>query len=413
LKVESGRQLKSIFGCHFNKKSKTLRYNILHHPKSKAVVELTLTKMMSQALAHNKLPFENSLDKSKKLAKQFHLHHPGQSPTPNRISASSALHFSKEIFNEMEVIYLSGDIPANFRAQAHYYPVDSVTINEKYQLCLQRSARNFGFATSKASTVTSEPKATNNIGSNYALSLKHLKATLNEIYSTAQLMNQDFQYTHGITRVEHLINFINLQQAQLFIIEQLSFCARRFGSKTTYANSTAFSKAWGSEKASPIFAIERKYIPTIDLFNLQLIACHKAIVYLSKLASSYRITSHIKFDIQANPLPIQLSCDRIKTTRLNSKKFYNILNDYKFTKFSEGIPERVNPFKHTIAAALIGKVPQVLLDELMNHDRDGLDFSAPCSTGSALSLELLTTEINTLFSKLDIKIIEFTGESHD
>ncbi|MDQ7058619.1 MAG: hypothetical protein Q9N62_09315 [Ghiorsea sp.] len=217
--------------------------------------------------------------------------------------------------------------------------------------------------------------------------------------------------------MNNLINFINLQQAHLFIIEQLSFCARRFGSKTTYANSTAFTKAWGSEKASPIFAVERKYIPTIDLFNLQLNACHKAVVYLNKLTSSYLITCHIKFDKQANPLPIQLSYDSnnriIKTTRLNSKKFYDLLNDYKFTKFSDGIPERVNPFKHTIAAALLGKVPQVLLDELMNHDRDGLDFSAPWSTGSALSFELLTTEINALVSKLDIKAIEFTGENHD
>ncbi len=417
LKVENGRQLKSIFGCYFNKESKTLRYNILHHPKSKAVVELTLTKMMSQVLAQNKLPFENSLDKSKKLAKQFHLHHPGQSPTPNRISASSALHFSKEIFNEMEVTYLSGDIPANFRAQSHYYPVDSVSLNKKFQSCLNRTARRLGFKTSEKAPIFSKPNTKNEIGSTYALSLHKLKKTLDEIYSTTQLMSQEHQYINGISRVEHLISFVNLQHLQLFIIEQLSFCARRFGAKTSYANSTTFEKAWGSEKASPIFAIERKYIPTINLFNLQLEACHKTIQHLNELASYYRITCPIKFDAQANPLPIKLSFNSnlrlIETTRLNNKKFYELLNQYNFTKFSEGIPERISPFKHTIAATLLGKVPQILLDELMNHDRDGLDFSAPWSTGSALSLNLLTSEINVLFSKLDIKIIALMEDDYD
>jgi hypothetical protein len=415
LKVESGRQLKSIFGCHFNKESKTLRYNILHHPKSKAVIELTLTKMMSQVLAHNKLPFENSLDKSKKLAKQFHLHHPSQSPTPNRISASSALHFSCGIFNQMEVTYLSGDIPANFRAQSHYYPVDSVSLNKKFQSCLDRTAQQLGFKTSETQ-IFSKPNARNEVGSTYALPLHQLKQTIHEIYSTTQFMSQEYQYINGISRVEHLINFINLQHLQLFIIEQLSFCARRFGAKTSYANSTRFEKAWGSEKASPIFAIERKYIPTINLFNLQLEACHKAIQRINELASYYRITCHIKFDAQANPLPIKLSFDSnlrlIKATRLNNKKFYDLLNQYTFTKFSEGIPERVNPFKHTIAATLLDKVPQILLDELMNHDRDGLDFSAPWSTGSALSLNLLTSEINVLFSKLEVEVIAFMGDDY-
>ncbi|WP_038250326.1 hypothetical protein [Ghiorsea bivora] len=417
LKAENRPRLKSASECHFDKANNTLSYNILHQPKSKVVIELTPTQVMSQVLAQDKLPFKNSLDKSRKLAKKFHLHYPGQSPTAYRISASSALHFSCGMFNEMEVTYLSGDIPANFRAQSHYYPVDSMVINQKFQLCLQRFANNFGFTNNKLPPAYSESNETNDIGSTYAPPLLQLKKTLSEIYSATQFLSQDVQYINEICRLEHLVNFINLQHLQLFIIEQLSFCARRFGAKTSYANSTKFEKAWGSEKASPIFAIERKYIPTINLFNLQLEACHKTIQRLNELASYYRITCHIKFDAQENPLPIKLSFDRnlrlIKATRLNNKKFYDLLNDYKFTKFSDGIPERVNPFKHTVAAALLGKVPQVLLDELMNHDRDGLDFCAPWSTGSALSLELLTTEINTLFSKLDIKIIEFTGESHD
>ncbi|MDQ7058620.1 MAG: hypothetical protein Q9N62_09320 [Ghiorsea sp.] len=202
LKTESRLGLKTTSECHFDKVNNTLSYSILHQPKSKVVVELFLTKVMAQALAQGSQPFFHSLEKSKKLAKQFHLHHPGQSPTPYRISASSALHFSCGTFNEMETLYLSGDIPANFRAQSHYYPVDAVTLNEKYQLCLQRSAHRLGFATSEAITVTSESKTTNNIGSTYALPMQHLKATLNEIYSTTQLMNQDCQYTHGITRVE-------------------------------------------------------------------------------------------------------------------------------------------------------------------------------------------------------------------
>ena len=412
LKVSSGRKLKSVFGCHFDKESNTLSYNVLHHPKSKAVVELTLTKMMSRVLVQKKLPFENSLEKSKNLAKQFHLHHPGQSPTAYRISASSPLHFSCGVFNEMEVTYLSGEIPANFRAQSHYYPVDSISLNKKFQSCLDRTAQQLGFKTSEPQ-MFSKPNVKNEIGSTYALPLHELKQTIHEIYSTTQFMSQEYQYISGISRVKHLISFVNLQHLQLFIIEQLSFCARRFGVKTSYANSTKFEKAWGSEKASPIFAIERKFIPTINLFNLQLEACHKTIRRLNELASYYRITCHIKFGVQANPLPIKLSFDSnsrlIKATRLNNRKFYELLNKYNFTKFSDGIPERVNPFKHTIAATLLGKVPQVLLDELMNHDRDGLDFCTPWSTGSALSLNLLTSKINALFSKLDMKIIAFMG----
>ncbi|MDQ6971751.1 MAG: hypothetical protein Q9M30_03810, partial [Mariprofundaceae bacterium] len=99
----------------------------------------------------------------------------------------------------------------------------------------------------------------------------------------------------------------------------------------------------------------------------------------------------------------------ITLTRMNSQSFHDTLEKLNINSMPRPSSSKVNIFKHIMAGALLNKLPQVLLDEFMTHDRDGLDFCSDWGTGSAISMALLHNAVEATFGQLKFHQISLGG----
>ena len=366
--------------------------------------------------------------------KKFSLHNPGPSPTLDRISNSAPLHFSPGILTDLEKAYLSGDIPASLRAQVHYYPIDIASLNQKYQQqheeLAQRilnmqccSARFRSFLEKMEPFPASLPQGM--IGSVHGVPAGSLQGLLDAIQTRADDMTNMLEFTLRYERVRLMAKLIQLQHMQLYILMQLSLGMRKIGEKTSYALASSIGRGWGAEKASAAFSTERKTTPFVGALKTHFDVCladWKAFVRAAEAAgfliltankSNGKANSVIDFDY-ANPLPLVVHVNeekrQVEVFKMTSSGFSAQLEKHQIQGLKRNREsKRVHLMKHIVARELVGNVPQVLLDELLSHDRDGLDLCGPWSTASTLSLRLLDHAVNEMLSKLKFQSIRLGG----
>jgi len=427
LKITSAKRSKNYKGCHLDVVTGFLTYEIINRPDNKRnqIMTISISDEIIRILVctDDEYPFFARKEEIAKNVKKFSLHHSGQSPTPERVSASCTLHFTSEHFSEIGTAYLTGHIPARMRAQAHYYSVDIADINYQYRASNEKFINSLkclefvgpimrGILDNLRSFPSYIPEGY--VGSINNFPISRMQAVLDQFHIKFKYYKKTFFGSYANEQIHTLSKVLQIQHIQLFIVEQLAFCARKFGNKTSYSMSESMMKLWGSEKASAVASVERKYIPATSLLLEQLDICKDDLNMLDKLAAKYHYKFESSFDLRTDPLPVIFSINDdkriIKLDRMNSEGFYSILKDLNITDMPKPSSSRVNVFKHIMANALLNKVPQILLDEFMTHDRDGLDFCSAWATGSATSMSILNAEIETVLAELNFYPIRL-GES--
>lgn len=419
LKVEAAERPQEFQGCHLDMTTAVLSYEIISRSNERTdqIMLLGISKKIVSYLSRydETFPFECMQPEIEKNVHKFSLNHPGQSPTPDRIAASCILHFTPKHFSEIETAYLSGNIPAKLRAQAHYNPINISEVNQKYRDAhedfinhLQDLPSSIGPMRYELDDfrVFQDVMPDGYLGSVDSLKLSSLQEVLNQLYSHLVEHRKTYISSYSLEKLKCHIQFSQAQQLQLFVIEQLSFCARKFGEKTSYSMSYNMMKLWGSEKASAVASIERKCAPISSLLKQQLEFCSSDIKSLAKLAEKFGYQFDSKFNFRTDPLPVVITADNdkrvIKLTQMNSQSFHSRLIAMNINSMPQPSSTKVNIFKHIMAGALLNKVPQILLDEFMTHDRDGLDFCSDWGTGSAKSMDLLHDAICDVLGELNI-----------
>jgi hypothetical protein len=150
-------------------------------------------------------------------------------------------------------------------------------------------------------------------------------------------------------------------------------------------------------------------VPISEFLRCQIEACEKDWKVLIRAAEIRGFSIDGRFNKCNAPLPAAVIVDsgkrQIHVEKLSSSLFSRLLVKHGLPALPPTTSKRIHLFKHIVAGELVGKVPQVLVDEFLSHDRDGLDFSTPWSTGSATALDQLSQAIQTMLSQLNIHTI--------
>ena len=249
------------------------------------------------------------------------------------------------------------------------------------------------------------------VGSVHGKSITSLKSLFDDIGLLADHIKNRIDDALSFEKFPLIVDFIQVQHLQLYILEQLCFGSRKFGLKTKYALSQLNGMGWGSEKASAIFSVERKTIPLVESVQSQTQACEVSWLHFVKVAKAYGFSVTNEYNYRGKPLPVLLKYNEEKRNvyvdKMSSSFFSKTLKEYGLSVFPVKSTKRVHLFKHMMASELLGKVPQVLLDEFLTHDRDGLDFCSPWGTGTALAMRELENAIENLLLQLNVKTLEW------
>jgi len=425
--VKSGNRPRNQHGLYIDIDTGILSYEVINRPEEYKhdLMQLNISKEVISYVGDcdNCQPFQNMLPEIEMIVRKFSLHNPGQSPTRDRIAASCIIIFLAGQMSEIESAYLSGNIPPKLRAQSHYYPIDIETVNHKYKAAhdvfitrLLNSPSSNRLAASYFELFSHFRSAipTGMIGSVDSIPITALQAVLDQLKSRLILTKKSYQTCPQVEKLQKFYMFIKIQHIQLFIIEQLTFCARKFGDKTSYSVSLFERKVWGSEKASAGASIERKLIPLSNLLERQLQVCEADMALFISLAAQFKYSLDGGFNIRSNPLPVDITIDdekrKIILTKMHSKTFNSLLEKMNINDMPQPSSPKVNIFKHIMAGGLLNNIPQILLDEIMTHDRDGLDFCSNYGTGSANSMRLASDGIERLLARLDFQLIALRNE---
>jgi len=420
--IKSGNRPEDYQGLYIDKDTAVLSYEVINRTDEDThdLMQLNVSKKIVAYISEygNGHPFQNMQPEIEKVVRKFSLHNPGQSPTPDRISASCVIDFSMSYFSEIESAYLSGNIPPRLRAQAHYYPIDLKKINQKYRIAhkafiarLLHTPSSYGLAEPFFEDFLEFKSIipTGIIGSVDSIPITDLQSVLDKLSFQLNQAKRNYHNSFPMDQLLYLSKFIKMEHIQLFIIEQLTFCARKFGDKTSYSISLSERSAWGSEKASVGASIERKLAPLSNLLERLLHVCEADMAQFESLATRFKYSFEGDFNIRSKPLPVDITIDddqrQIKLTKMHSKNFHSLLKEMNISDMPKPSSEKKNIFKHIMAGALLNKIPQVLLDEIMTHDRDGLDFCSSFGTGSATSMRIVRETMEKLFAKLHFQLI--------
>jgi len=404
-----------------------LHYTVNNRPDTKheQLMQLQMNPFVGNAICslHTSGWLSGAEESLQRIIGDFSVHNPGQSTTMERISSSSVLHFSRGFLSELEAAHLAGDIPAKLRAQVHYYPIDLADLNRKWQDAHQSFAERIlnmdsctGSFRSFLESLERFPRAlpSGTIGSIHGKPVKSLQQLINAIEELARQLNVRIHSALSFEKLPLIVDFIQIQHLQLYLVEQLCFGSRKFGSKTQYALAPSKAMGWGREKASAVFSVERKTIPLVGILQSQIEACESDWKCLIK-ATDARGVSVLgnNFHKCSAPLPAEVTLNigkrQIYVKKMSSSGFSDVLEKYDLPSLPPTTLRRIHLIKHIVASELVGKIPQVLLDELLTHDRDGLDFCAPWSTGSTVAMDQLRQAIRTMLSQLNIQKIALEG----
>ncbi|RME60422.1 hypothetical protein D6779_02235, partial [Candidatus Parcubacteria bacterium] len=343
-----------------------MEYTVKNRPNEDKhqIIQLQLNWLVSKSISSFSENLPQAEKNFEKAARKFSLHHPGLTPTLERISSSFFLHCSR--MSELEAAYLSGDIPARLRAQAHYYPIGLSELNLKYQRHHQFLAKRIlqmGICRGRFRTFLEnlEPfpqhLPSGKLGSTHALPMESLQKLHHAICERATATLRQLKFTLCHERPHLLADFIQIQHLQLYLLEQLGLGMRKIGTKTSYALAPSLARCWGSEKASAAFSAERKTAPVIAALDAQMAACNKDWNTFAKELESFGLSIKGTFS-HAAPLPRIVELDEkkklVRTRRMNSSSFTRLLNEYQLNALPKQSTERVHPFKHFVAGELMG-----------------------------------------------------------
>ncbi|RMH46814.1 MAG: hypothetical protein D6694_03085, partial [Gammaproteobacteria bacterium] len=323
-------------------------------------------------------PFKNAIALANKQAKKFSLQYPGNTPSCERLAATFYRLFATEDhLTRLEAATIAGRIPASLRAQARYYVLDRELLNRQYQVAhaefikritsihacpdvLRQTLSIFSFPRQLPSGL---------VGSQLAEPPNNtvpLVKSLNQKFSTAySCLRSSFE-----DKEKWLVRALNLQHANLYLILQVNMALRPVGEATSMSLSILFKRAITQTKADSVFR-NQSLAMCSGLLQRQIEACKGTLL----LAKRWMVDQPSDIFPNHDPLPLYFSvrqCGGIRACRMSGSLFRQCLEEHGIDHL---FPEKNNGWRHISATFLHRRVPEIILDEMMAHDREGLDFA--------------------------------------
>ncbi|ATX81992.1 hypothetical protein Ga0123462_1128 [Mariprofundus ferrinatatus] len=360
-------------------------------------------------------PFKVIADKFDYRAQAFGQHHPGLTPTARRIKSSFHTVFAADCFKgPLEASFLSGTIPYQYAAQAHYYRFDMEKLNQKYQQGVLDLVENmiwngqgsveFMQYIALFRQFNQESSPSGSIGSRLDADRDEYFKFMAFIRSEFHDHNDRIDWYRGEREIQHVFLTLQLQHLNLYFLTQVATALRPPGKKTTFSANEHFDLAYSDTKPSTDFT-EINVAPVHKVLKAQIMQCREDLEKLELWAKQRGLilnqTRKFHHDL-ALTFRLRKNSRMIVPERMTGAKVRDIVTKLTAENgLSFSLPVKANNlFRHKNATALYQDVPDILLDEYMAHGREGLDMFNPWSTTSFTCYPTLEDKIDELIKGL-------------
>jgi len=351
----------------------------------------------------------------KNIKKRF-----GANPCTLKQWAASAVSFQAERLNILEAATLRGSTGFNEIASSAYRTHDLAVLNAKFAECLV-ALRNYwdaeGLMTGPGTEAFADlavigvcPEGT--LGSIRYASPEALTPVVYALRNAIKQAHQRLNTPYKTKSFSDLLDLINLQQLNYFLVLQLHTLGRALNNKTLIGFSP--EGLWVSDKASHRYR-ERKLICAISpedmkkqrgLLMAQREQCRDALEQLTELART------LGLDVQlAEPAVADLPCfvelqrakQVIKVTRMTPGPWQRAINELGL---SEIWSMTGNVFRHLASTELSASLSDAVVDEVLGHKHPGRDWWGSESAGSFRALTVMAPIIEEWAQRMGLRVIE-------
>ena len=334
----------------------------------------------------------------KNIKKRF-----GANPCTLTQWAASAVSFQAERLNTLEAATLRGSTGFNEIASSAYRSHDLAVLNAKFAECLV-ALRDYwdaeGLMTGPGTEAFADlavigvyPEGI--VGSIRYASPEALTPVVYALRNAIKQAHQRLNIPYKTKSFSDLLDLINLQQLNFFLILQLHTLGRALNNKTTIAFSP--EGLWVSDKASHRYR-ERKLICAISpedmkknrgLLLAQRQHCRDALDQLTELARTLGLDVQLAEPAVADlPCFVELSRSQkiVKIVRLTPGRWQRAIDELGLGEIWTMVG---NVFRHLVSTELSATLSDAVVDEVLGHKHPGRDWWGSESAGSLPQLTVM------------------------
>ena len=379
------------------------------------LVELTASSGNEKPfLAHEK----HYRELQKLIKKRF-----GANPCTLTQWAASAVSFQAERLNTLEAATLRGSTGFNEIASSAYRSHDLAVLNAKFAECLV-ALRDYwdaeGLMTGPGTEAFADlavigvyPEGI--VGSIRYASPEALTPVVYALRNAIKQAHQRLNIPYKTKSFSDLLDLINLQQLNFFLILQLHTLGRALNNKTTIAFSP--EGLWVSDKASHRYR-ERKLICAISpedmkknrgLLLAQRQHCRDALDQLTELARTLGLDVQLAEPAVADlPCFVELSRSQkiVKIVRLTPGRWQRAIDELGLGEIWTMVG---NVFRHLVSTELSATLSDAVVDEVLGHKHPGRDWWGSESAGSLPQLTVMGPIIEEWAGRMGLRAVQLDG----
>ena len=355
-------------------------------------------------------PFAGIMAELDKAARTFKTHFPGNTPTCERLATTYYPLFAiSSIFTSLEAATIAGRIPASLNAQAHYYAFSRESLNiqfrKAHKVFVQRLEPLDACSAQLKSVIThmsfTGPLPTGMVGSQLSSKPADTRFLATEL---ARQFQQGCACLWAAiqSKEKWIVHALNIQHANFYLMLQIYMALRPVGGATSISAAPGRQRAITQSKADRQ-SINRCLALFPEPLKMQYRACKKDIT----LFNLWLVDQNRQPVLQMNePIPMHFALyvqKEIFVSRMSGRLFRNTL---KALDIAHLFPERNNAWRHIAATALHRRVPEIVLDEMMAHDREGLDLAGPWSTAGLDIFSTLQEPLDQIYDEVNVNVLE-------
>jgi hypothetical protein len=416
---------------YLNLSTGILQYTILHgatefdssdfslHPS--ALMCLSLPEMVLTAIRqceqHNPLLGidEQAQLQAKYFARSFQV---SPTPTPERLNATfrTTIGVFSGHLDELEAACIQGEVPFHLRAQAKYRRFSLLVLNRKHRASVV-DFTEYLYRIVPPTNVFSQfqPVYTAVLPDGFVGSQVYCPP---EVYQKflAATYQQYSRFHRSAGRMAHRqrlndwVALINLQQLNLYVVEQITLGIRPVGEMLEIEITDLHHGCLVRDKASAEYT-ELTHSPLLPLLEAQLAACQHGLQRFKQFLRVNRISLNIDEDVVKESLAFVVSHTivsgetEVRLSRMHGSDFERLLVQLSLDQAFDRPVDATNTFRHFLATELVSALSPVALSEFLGHQRRGLEYYSPWSTVRGPLLPKITKAIEAIIENIGLRVL--------
>lgn len=341
-----------------------------------------------------------------------------RTPTPERLTATFATTVGTfgGHFNELEIACIQGDVPFHLRAQVKYPQFDLQRLNQQhraavtdYSAYLLQIAPGTRHRDWLCPTYQSQlPLGV--IGSQVYCPPKVFGRMLSSLYKQFSTIHRTTGRHAHRDKLSDWVALINLQQLNLYVIEQVSLGFRPVGMVVDIQISEPQYGCLVRDKSSAKHT-ELTHSPVLPILKDQIAACRLGIQRFRRFLRSIDSALEDPEEAQRSDLAIVASANSllnpavVRLSRMRGTDSEQLLVEFGLDKEFERPVDAANTFRHFLATELTRSLSPVSLSEFLGHQRNGHEYYSPWSTVRGPYLAKVAQSLEPLIQQLGLRVL--------